>query len=221
MTADLIIGSLATVISCILLLPQIARLLRTGRTEGVSPAWAALGTVVNGGWLVFVIAERLWVPIISIVGTGAGFGLTLCLLHRKGADVGRGLGVGGAVIVALVAVGGLSGWAVLGTSLALANIVQFFPSVATAWRTYAPVGLSPVTWMLMLAETAGWTAYGVLVDQMPIVLYGLSGLVASMLMLMRIWITRARDSTRVSDRLSVSEYILRPPASNFLDNPVS
>lgn len=198
-TAALIIGAAATVLTCVLLIPQIARLLKTRRTEGVSPGWAVLGVVVNSGWLIFLAAEAVWLPILSCAIAEVGFILTVWLLRRNGADVraGVGAGAGAAAIVAVIGAGW--GWTALGAALAVATMVQFLPSIAAAWRTYIPVGLSPATWTLTLAETVGWMAYGVLIDQIPIILYGLTGIAASILILGRIAMTRSRTQAVAGD----------------------
>lgn len=186
------VGVAATGLTCVLLIPQIARLLKTRRTEGVSPGWAVLGVVINSGWLIFLAAEAVWLPMLACAIANAGFALTVWLLHRNGADVRAGLGVSAAAAVVLAAIGAGWGWTVLGAALAVATMVQFLPSIVAAWRTYAPVGLSLATWTLTLAETVGWMAYGVLIDQIPIILYGLTGITASILILARMALTRHR-----------------------------
>ena len=190
--AALVVGAAATVLTCVLLVPQIGRLLKTRRTEGVSPGWAVLGVVVNSGWLIFLAAEAVWLPILSCAVAEAGFILTIWLLHRNGADIRAGMGAGAVAAVIVTAIGAGWGWTALGTALALATMVQFLPSIIAAWRTYAPVGLSPATWTLTLAETVGWMAYGMLIDEIPIILYGLTGIAASVMILARIAMTRSR-----------------------------
>ena len=198
-TAALLIGVAATVLTCVLLIPQIARLLKTRRTEGVSPGWAVLGVVINSGWLIFLAAEGVWLPMLACAIANAGFALTVWLLRRNGADVRAGLGVSAAAAVVLGAIGAGWGWTVLGAALAVATMVQFLPSIVAAWRTYAPVGLSLATWTLTLAETVGWMAYGVLIDQIPIILYGLTGITASILILARMALTRHRVQAVLAD----------------------
>lgn len=191
-TTALAVGAAATVLTCVLLIPQIARLLKTRRTEGVSPGWAVLGVVINSGWLIFLAAEAVWLPMLACAIAEVGFAVTFWLLRHSGADVRAGVLAGAAAVVILAVIGAAWGWTVLGTALALANMVQFLPSIIAAWRTYAPVGLSPATWTLTLAETVGWMAYGVLIDQIPIILYGLTGITASILILARMALTRRR-----------------------------
>lgn len=198
-TVALVVGVAATVLTCVLLVPQIARLLKTRQTEGVSPGWAVLGIVINSGWLIFLAAEAVWLPILSCAIAEVGFILTVWLLRRNGADVRAGVGAGAVAAVIVAAIGAGWGWTALGAALALATMVQFLPSITAAWRTYAPVGLSPATWALTLAETVGWMAYGMLIDEIPIILYGLTGIAASALILIRIAMTRNRTRAVAGD----------------------
>ena len=188
----LLVGVVFTLVSFVLLVPQILRLLRTGRAEGVSATWAALGATINLGWLAFVVAEKVWIGIPSILVSILSFALTLMLLRRNGARIANALSacIVAAVFFAVVQLG--FGWTALGTTLALSYIVQFTPSVTTAWRTHVPVALSPATWSLGLAESAGWSLYGVLIRNGPIILFGLVNGTASLLVLLRIWFARDR-----------------------------
>ena len=69
------------------IIPQIARLIRTGRTEGVSPTWAAAGMTINLGWFAYVVENEFWETIPSIFAAVSSFGLALYLLYRNGARV--------------------------------------------------------------------------------------------------------------------------------------
>ena len=145
------------------IMPQIVRLLRTGRTEGVSPAWAAVGMTINLGWLTYVVEEKFWVTIPSIIAAVVSFAVALYLLYRNGADVRPGLLMSAAVAVASVGIQMGAGWTVLGTVLGLSNGLYLGPSVFAAWRSHVPVGVSPLTWWLTVLEGLKWGFYGVLV----------------------------------------------------------
>ena len=95
-----LIAVAATIISFGLLMPQIVRLWRTGRTAGVSPTWAATGATSNLGWLAYMISQGLWVVIPSVVVASVQFLLTFWLLRRNQAPVGLGAMAGLASAVA-------------------------------------------------------------------------------------------------------------------------
>ncbi len=86
-----VVGVVATAVTFVQILPQIARLLRIGRTEGVSPVWAAIGTTVNIGWIAYVVAEELWVTIPAVLAGAGSYGVTGCRLrgHRSLASSAR------------------------------------------------------------------------------------------------------------------------------------
>ena len=187
-----LVGIVATAVTFVQIVPQIVRLLRTGRIEGVSPTWAAAGLTINLGWLAYVIHGGFWVTIPSIVAAVSSFGLALWLLYRNGADIRVALWMSAAVAVASVVVQLAAGWTVLGTVLGLSNGLYLGPSVITVWRSRVPSGVSPLTWMLTVLEGLKWGFYGVLVFSGPIVVYGTTAVLLAALVLLRLWTTRHR-----------------------------
>ena len=85
-----------------------------------------------------------------------------------------------------------AGWTVLGTVLGLSNGLYLGPALIAAWRTYAPVGVSPGTWWLTVLEGFKWGLYGVLVAAVPIVVYGSTAILLAVGVLVRLWMTRHR-----------------------------
>ena len=187
-----LVGIVATAVTFVQIVPQIVRLLRTGRIEGVSPTWAAAGLTINLGWLAYVIHGGFWVTIPSIVAAVSSFGLALWLLYRNGADLRVALWMSAAVAVASVAVQLGAGWTVLGTVLGLSNGLYLGPSVIAVWRSHVPAGVSPLTWMLTVLEGLKWGFYGVLVFSGPIVVYGTTAVLLAALVLLRLWTARHR-----------------------------
>ncbi|WP_423918433.1 hypothetical protein [Candidatus Poriferisodalis sp.] len=186
------VAVVATAVTFVQVVPQIVRLLRIGRTEGASPAWAAVGMVINTGWIAYVIAEQFWETIPAVLSAVISYGVALYLLYRNGAKVRAGVLSGIAVGVACVALQLVAGWTVLGTVLGLSNGLYLGPSVVAAWRSYAPVGVAPMTWVLTASEGILWGFYGVLVAAGPIMVYGSTAFLCAALVLLRLWITRHR-----------------------------
>ncbi len=193
-----VVGLVATAVTFVQILPQIMRLVRTGRIEGVSPAWAAVGMTINLGWLTYVVEERFWVTIPSIIAAVVSFAVALCLLYRNGADVRPGLLISAVVAVASVGIQVAAGWTVLGTVLGLSNGLYLGPSVIAAWRSHVPAGVSPVTWWLTVLEGLKWGFYGVLVFSGPIIVYGSTAMLLAALVLLRLWVTRHRIRAELS-----------------------
>ena len=193
-----LVAVVATAVTFVQVVPQVVRLLRLKRTEGASPAWAAIGMVINIGWTAYVIAEEFWVTIPAVLSAVVSFGLVLFLLWRNGADVRVAVVACIAVGVAAVGLQLVSGWTVLGTVLGLSNGLYLGPSVWAAWRSHAPVGVAPLTWVLTAAEGILWGYYGVLVEAIPIMVYGSTALLLAALVLLRLWITRHRIASELT-----------------------
>ena len=186
------VAVVANGVTFVQIIPQIVRLIRTGRTEGVSPIWAAAGMTINVGWLAYVVENEFWETIPSIFAAISSFGLALYLLYRNGARVRSGLLMGAAIAVASVGIQRAAGWTVLGTVLGLSNGLYLGPALISAWRTYAPVGISPGTWWLTVLEGFKWGFYGVLVAAVPIMVYGSTAILLAVGVLLRLWMTRHR-----------------------------
>ncbi len=187
-----VVGVIATIVTFVQILPQIVRLLRIGRTEGISPAWAAIGTIVNFSWIAYVVAEQLWVTIPAVFAGTASYGVVLYLLHRNNASIRTGVLLASLVAGACVLIQLAAGWTVLGTVLGLSNGLYLGPSVVTAWRTHTPVGVSPLSWTLVASEGVLWGFFGYLVEAAPVVVYGVTATLLAGLVLLRLWVTRHR-----------------------------
>ena len=187
-----VVATAATAITFLSVVPQIVRLLRTGDTEGVSGSWAAVGMALNVGWMAFVIAQELWIAIPSIVVAIVSFGLALFLIHRNGGAVRVGVLGAVGVMIACAIMQVTLGWIVLGTVLGLSNAAYLGPPVATVWRTHAPSGVSPVTWLLAELEGLLWGFFGVLEESGPVIVFGVTEAILSALVLLRLWVTRDR-----------------------------
>ncbi|MCY3950222.1 MAG: hypothetical protein OXF61_13595 [Acidimicrobiaceae bacterium] len=193
-----LIAVVANTVTFVQVVPQVLRLVRLKRIEGTTPAWAAIGMVVNVGWTAWVIAEEIWIAIPAVLAAVISFGLVLFLLWRNGADVRIAVIAGMAVGVAAVVLQLVAGWTVLGTVLAFANGLYLGPSVWAAWRSYAPVGVAPLTWVLTAWEGILWGYYGVLVEAIPIMVYGSTAFLLGALILLRLWITRHRIASELA-----------------------
>lgn len=187
-----VVAIVANALTFTMLLPQVGRLLQTGLIEGVSAVWAATGTVINFGWFAYVLHAAVWLAIPSIAAAVLSYSLTLYLLFRNGADVRIGIVTAALLVAVLVGVQALAGWTLLGTALAMANGVQFAPSVRAAWHAHTPAGVSPLTWLIAEGEAVLWALYGILIADVAIVLFGVTAAAAATIILFRLWLTRDR-----------------------------
>ncbi len=182
----------ATVLAVASLLPQIAKLWRTRNPTGVSRTWPALGLITNAGWTAYLYHQQLWLSVPSAALMVTFYGVILFLLARAGQSLTgpawRGLAWG----IVLLAIGVLSGWLTLGIVLGTSAAIQVLPAIWTAFRTYAPSGISAETWWIILAEAALWGIYGTAYADPAIVVFAVTASATAMLMLSRFYTTRHR-----------------------------
>lgn len=183
----------ANVLAVVMLLPQVVRLHRTRRVDGVSLTWAAMAVVTNLGWTGHVLWQELYAAVWGCVAAVALYAVIAAQLVRLGAPVRPSLppAVGWAALLAVVAaVDRTAGTPLLGLVLAVGFGVQVTPAVRRAWREAAPVGISPTTWLLTLVSVALWGIYGAVNRDPGIIAFGVLGVPASAAVLLRWWLTR-------------------------------
>jgi uncharacterized protein with PQ loop repeat len=170
-------------------LPQIVKLRRTHDTAGVSWSWATLTSVNNGAWFAYFTLSAYWTAMLPSSAAMLLAGVVAATLTLRGRATARAatlVGVWAALLVAAYAVAGRTG---LGSLLTAASIVQLAPSIWTAYRTERPTGLSPGTWLLILGELSCWLIFGLHRSDPRLIVLGITGVTASLLMLARIWHT--------------------------------
>jgi hypothetical protein len=167
-------------------LPQLRKLRRTGDTAGVSWSWAALTSVNNGAWVVYFALSAYWAALVPASSATLLAGALAMMLARRGPARARPAALIGAWAALLAAAFTVAGRAGLGALLTAAFVVQVTPSVWTAYRTAQPSGISWGTWLLILGELSCWTVFGVHQSDPRLLILGLTGVAASLLMLARI-----------------------------------
>lgn len=181
----------ATGLTAIFLLPQIARLLRSGDISGLSCTWAAFGVVTNLAWILYLGNLGLWMAVMAPALAVTTYGIMLIALARR--THGRSwIWASGAYVMLLGVTGSLGGMEAFGLQLVLAPVIQFTPGVVAAYRERRPTGISPATWSLSAVEALLWGWYGWLVSDVALLGYGLVTGIGSMLILGRWLATRPR-----------------------------
>lgn len=188
-TANVLGGSMA--------LPQAAKLVRSRRIDGVSPAWAGISATVNGWWAAygFGIGDLSIVPV-SVVSVIAYLAIAVALV-RYGArsrwrTIGRIAGAGlGAALIPLIALA-LDGWATAGVVLGSLYAVQLSPAVVAVYRAPDVSGVSSATWAIAFVEAALWGVYGVARLDVGLVTLAATGVVMSALVIARLLLRRPR-----------------------------
>lgn len=181
---------IANILGSAMAYPQAARMVRTGNADGVSPVWAGVSVAMNIWWLVYGLATGLWglVPT-SAVATALYVVIAVSLVRSVGRQAAPGLVVGGLLLgmtplpVLLVA-----GWRAAGVTIGLCYGLQLLPAVVAAWRTRELGGVAPGTWSLAWLEGLIWGIYGLYALDAALLVGGVSGVVLSSLMLLRLWL---------------------------------
>ncbi|MGA7270095.1 MAG: PQ-loop domain-containing transporter [Acidimicrobiia bacterium] len=175
----------ATVLAAVSLIPQILKLVRTVDPAGVSATWPAIGGVTNAAWSVYLVHQGLWPASISTTLMVVFYGVVLWALRRAGTDPGMPLLRGVVWSVILVVLTWAGGWLALGTVLGFAQFLQVAPALFTAYRTRLPSGISPATWWIAGSEGALWGYYGWFHGDLPIMIFAVTYVTTSALMLGR------------------------------------
>jgi uncharacterized protein with PQ loop repeat len=166
--------------------PQILRLRRTHDTAGVSWSWATLTCLNNAAWFTYFALSGFWtalVPSSSATILAGAIATSLTVRgHAKAAPAAL-VGTWAGALLLSFAVAGRAG---LGTLLTAAFALQVTPSIWTAYRTERPTGISAGTWMLVLGELSCWTIFGLHTSDLRLIVLGITGVTASVLMLTRI-----------------------------------
>ena len=188
----------ANVLGAAMAIPQVRRLLRTRRTDGVSVAWAAVSAAVNGWWGAYGVAtgDHSIVPV-SVVSVVSYVTIALGVV-RFSPVTPRSLvaPVAGAVlivstvpVIALV----IDGWATAGITLGALYGVQLSPAVVAVYRVVDVSGVAPATWTIAFAEAALWGVYGFATTDIGLLTLAATGVIASSLVLMRLFLRRTRS----------------------------
>jgi uncharacterized protein with PQ loop repeat len=172
--------------------PQIRRLRVTRDTAGVSWSWATLTGLNNAAWMAYFTLERYWTALVPSSSATFLAGTLAVLLTFRGRAKPRSavlIGTWAAMLITAYLTAGRAG---LGTLLTVAFTVQVAPSIWTAYRTARPTGISSGTWLLILGELSCWLVFGLYTSDPRLIALGVTGVMASTLMLARIRQTSRR-----------------------------
>lgn len=192
----------ATVLAAVFLVPQIARLSNLGDTRGVSATWAGFGLITNLAWVAYLWQQEMWLPSIAPGIAFVTYGITVAVLARL--DRARRWTRASLLFAAVVALtGSVGGVVALGLVLVLTPLIQVAPELAAVFRERHPVGVSPATWAIGVAEAVLWGIYGWRAGDTALLGYGIVTATASLLILGRWVATRPHGITDPKARLVV------------------
>jgi hypothetical protein len=86
----------------------------------------------------------------------------------------------------------IDGWATAGIALGALYGIQLSPAVIAVHRAPDVSGVAPMTWMIAFVEAALWGIYGFAGTDAGLVTLAATGVVASSLVLVRLFLQRTR-----------------------------
>jgi uncharacterized protein with PQ loop repeat len=150
----------ATLLAVVAVVPQVRRLARRGDLAGVSVVGPMIGLVNETRWTAYIVDGDLWSaagePMLMLATNVALLAATV----RAGAGLRVAATVAAAWAVGMTSIGVVGGWTAVGTALGLSYALQIAPCLWSAYRTVAPSGIAPATWLAMAGEAVLWTVYG-------------------------------------------------------------
>ena len=186
MSSATALSLVASAIFLIRLLPQPARLWRTGVTAGVSPVAAANAVTSASAWLAYGLVHGLvvvWVVSVAALVPGVW---TVTLLRR---EFGRSDVLAAAAVVSAFLLSAVLG--VLGAALALGVLVTAGPQVWRAIRRSDLRGIARATWFVAIADALLWGTYGLVIGDRALLGYGVVLATSAVIVLGRVaWTSR-------------------------------
>lgn len=157
------LGYLGAALGVIMVVPQIARIVRHPSLPGVSPLSWALTSVACLGWLIYGIrtdaAPQIPGNVLLVSGAIAVVLLVNVPTPRRRRTLLLGAACAAVVAVTLVIPADSVGYFAFGIGL-FSGIPQLVDSIGN-WRARITSGVSVSTWALRIGSQACWLAYAV------------------------------------------------------------
>ena len=167
----------ANVMGAGMIVPQMMRLHRQRVVDGVSGVWVGVGIAMNMWWVAYAVEGSLW-GILPVSAVG------ICLysvMAWQYVEIVAGpslpalavglLGLGMIPLPFLV----LDGWRGAGLAIGLSYGLQFAPAAVSAIRSVHAAGISPMTWTMAWIEATIWFVYGIVINDLALLVGGGGG----------------------------------------------
>ena len=167
-----ILGLIGTVVGLVRALPQLHIIIKSRKAAGVSIDSTAVSSLVSMAWALYGLLTHQ--PFVSLAtGSSAVIFLLITLFSIKYGRSPREFRVAPiwlALLTLTALLGGITG---LGILLPLSVLACNLPQLKTAWQETDLSELSLGTWLFSLSDGIIWTSYALLMDDVPILAYGL------------------------------------------------
>ena len=189
------LGYSAAAVSCVQLVPQVVRTVRTRVTAGVSPLmWSLLGAQ-SGAWIVFGASRRLWPSaLVNVVLAGCVAMMLATMRRLRTPGLGRAVAVMAALMAVEAALIGTGAMPVLGSLAGLIAALVFYPQVLVALRATDLSGLSRTSWLFAVVTSVQWAAYGVATGTPVVWVSAAHNLILASVVLARLYVFAPRSA---------------------------
>lgn len=169
MNLILVWGLIACLLSALNSLPQTARILRTGRIDGLNPVSYLAWVLAWVGWLTYSFMIEAW-PKVAAESLGLVCEtLVLFLILRRGGFERKHLRQIGYLVVPLfilcLSVGIMLGLVLMAVALTLFDLVFLWPQLKTVATASSLEGISLWSYGLRATGTLVWIGYGFLIGR--------------------------------------------------------
>lgn len=151
-------------------IPQMGRLIRTGRTDGLSLAGDLLTAASGIGWICWALSVGDLPTLASGFLVLAGYLPTAYLASRLGCHTDRTDKLALTAGITGLLVAGMTGQ--LGLSLLWFAVIQYGPYLKAAMTADTIEGVSVAANVLRGTYGAGWAAYGLMANEWPLAGWG-------------------------------------------------
>ena len=161
------LGFTGTIIDLLRAAPQLVRLLRERKSFGVSVDTSGTSCVVSLGWTTYgIITDQIFVALASGAIASFFFIITVAALHLgRSAREFRVTPLWFIVLFSAVTFFGKNG---LGLMLSISALISNVPQIRVAYKEENLSGLSLGTWLLTLSGGLVWLVYGILQNDLTI-----------------------------------------------------
>lgn len=161
------LGFTGTIIDLLRAAPQLLRLLRERKSFGVSVDTSGTSCVVSLGWTTYgIITDQIFVALASGAIASFFFIITVAAL-RLGRNV-REFRVAPLWLIVLFSAVTFFGKNGLGLILSISALISNVPQIRVAYKEENLSGLSLGTWLLTLSGGLVWLLYGILQNDLTI-----------------------------------------------------
>ncbi|MFN8433152.1 MAG: SemiSWEET family transporter [Anaerolineales bacterium] len=162
------LGFTGTIIDLLRAAPQLVRLLRERKSFGVSVDTSGTSCVVSLGWTTYgIITNQIFVALASGAIASFFFIITVAALRLgRSAREFRVTPLWFIVLFSAVVFFGKTG---LGLMLSVSALISNVPQIRVAYKEENLSGLSLGTWLLTLSGGLVWLVYGILQNDLTII----------------------------------------------------